>query len=59
VHGIERPEVDDLAGSERVPVLHAAEHGQVDRVLVLRARGERRGEDDLTCGDPLDRERVA
>ena len=47
VHGIEGLEMSHLIGLQGLIVLQTAQHGQVDRVLVVRARGQRRVENDL------------
>ena len=59
MHRIERLEVDHLIALQGLIVLHAADHGQVDGVLVFRARGQRGAEDDLVGRDTVDAERIA
>ena len=56
---VERLEVQDLVTLDGLTVLESAEHRQVDRVLVLGARGQRRLEDHLLGGGSGDREWVA
>ena len=51
VHRIERLEMRDLVGIQRRLVFQPAEDGEIDRVVVLRARSQRAGEDDLVGGD--------
>jgi hypothetical protein len=43
VHRIERLEMRDLVGLQRLIVFQAAEDGEIDRVVVVRARGQRAG----------------
>ena len=56
---VERLEVEHLVSRDGLAVLQAAEHRQVDRVLVLGARGQRRLEDHLLGGGSGDREGLA
>ncbi len=56
---VEWLEVDHLVALQGLVVLQASEHGQVDGVLVLRARGQRGAQDDLVGGDAVHAERIA
>jgi hypothetical protein len=38
VHGIERREMHDVKGLQDVCILDAADHGEIDRILILGAR---------------------
>ena len=49
----------DLIGLQRRLVLQAAQHGEIDGVVVLRARGQGAGEDKLIGGDLIQAERIA
>ena len=59
VHRVERLEVNHLVALQGLIVFQAAQHGQVDGVLILRARRQRGVEDDLIGGDAVDAERIA
>ena len=59
VHWIERLEMRDLIGLQRLLVLQAAQDGEIDRVVVLRSRSQRAGEDELVGCDLIQAERIA
>ena len=59
VDRIERLEMKDLIALQFFIVLHTADHGQIDRVLVLRARSESGVEDDLIGSNTIDTEWIA
>ena len=44
---------------QRLLVLQAAQHGEIDGVVVLRPRGQRAGENELVGGDLVQAERIA
>ena len=48
--------MDHLVAFKSLIVLHPAQHGQIDGVLVLRSRSQRGGGDDLLGADPFDAE---
>ena len=49
VHGIERREMGDLIGLQRLLVLQAAEDREIDRVVVRRLRRQCAGEDEVAA----------
>ena len=59
VDGVERLEVLNGVGLRRLVVLQAAEHGQVDDVVVFGARRQGAGEDDFGRFRVVDAERLA
>ena len=59
VHGIERREMCDLIGLQRLLVLQAADDREIDRVVVRRLRSQCAGEDELFGGNPVKAERIA
>ena len=59
MHRVERLEMDHLIALQGLIVLQAADHGQVDGVLVFRTRSQRGAEDDLVGRDTVDAERIA
>ena len=46
----------DLIGLQRTLVLQAAQHRQIDRVVVLLTRGERAGQDEIVGRDLVEAE---
>ena len=48
----------DLKSLQGVPVLDAFQHRQIDRIVVVRPRGQRTDEDDLVGGHALHAERI-
>ena len=59
MHRVERLEMQHLVTLQRLIVLQAAQHGQVDGVLIVRARRQRGVEDDLIGRDAVHAERIA
>ena len=59
MHRIERLEMDHLIALQSLLVLQAAEHGQIDGVVVVRARRQRGVENDLLGGNIVHAERIA
>ena len=51
MHRVERLEMDHLIAFQGLIIFQAAQHGQVDGVLVFRARRQRGVEDDLVGRD--------
>ncbi len=59
VHRIEGHKVKHLAALQFLVILHAANHRQVDGVLVFRAGGKRSPENHVPGGDAVYAERIA
>ena len=59
MHRVERLEMDHLIAFQCLIVFQAAQHGQVDGVLIFRARCQRGVEDDLIGRDAVHAERIA
>ena len=59
VDGIERLEMGYLIRLQGMVVLQGAEHGEVDGVLVVRPRRQRRAQNELSCRDVVQAERIA
>ena len=59
MHRVEGHKVGHLVALQSLRVLHAADHGKVDGVLILGARGERCPENHLIAGDVVYGERIA
>ena len=51
VHRVERLEMDDLIALQGLVVFQAAQNGQIDGVVIVRARRQRGSEDDLLGRD--------
>ena len=59
MHGVEGLEMDHLIALQGLIVLEAADHGQVDGVLVFRTGSQCGAEDYLVGRDAVDAERIA
>ena len=59
MHRVERLEMNHLVAFQGLIVFQAAQHGQVDGVLIVRARRQRGVEDDLIGRDAVHAERIA
>ena len=59
MHRVERLEMQYLIALQRLIVLYAADHREVDGVLVFRARGQRGPKNNLIRGDVIYAEWIA
>ena len=59
MHGVERLEMNHLIGLQGFLVFQAAQDGQINGVVIVRARRQRASEDDLLGGHIVHAERIA
>ena len=59
MHRVERLEMDHLVALQGLIVFQAAQNGQIDGVVIVRARRQRGVEDHLLGGDIVHAERIA
>ncbi len=59
MHRVEWLEMDHLITLQRLFAFHASQYGQVDSVLIVRARRQRSIEDDVIGRDAVHAERIA
>ena len=59
MHRVERLEMHHVIALQRILVFQPGENGQINRVVVVRARRQRAIEDDLIGRDPVNCERIA
>jgi hypothetical protein len=59
MHRVERLEMDHLVAFQGLIIFQSAQHGQINGVVIVRARRQCSVEDHLIGGDIVDTERVA